>query len=587
MEIADALTAAHRQGIVHRDLKPGNIMLTSEGQSCSTSVWRSLRLAGRSRRPVGGSDEVGGVTAQGTILGTLPYMAPEQLEGREADARTDIFAFGAIVYEMLTGKKAFDGKSQAGLIASIMHSIPPPTSENRPVVPPALDRIVQTCLAKDPDDRWQSARDVLHELRWVKRTPVGDSVVAPQRSSRLAWAIATLCGIAALVSGIRVARDREPIPHTVRFTVAIPARTLPASPFQPEISPDGTRLAFAVHREGERFLAIRSLDAALEAQVLAGTSGAAFPFWSPDSSTIAFFADGKLKTVLVSGGPPQIVCDARPGLGGTWNRQGVIVFLSGDREGLYQVPATGGQPTALNLTLDGRRFRYRPQFLPDGRRFLYFVQPDAVYLASLEGGDPTRLPVSDASSMALFAAPGYLLFRQGRTIAAQRFDVDLTKPLGEAVPIVDDITPGLPPESAASGGGATFSVSENGMLAYWRDPKNDVKLGWLDRAGRPLDTFGPLVSGGFDRFDLSPDNMRIAFQSPGGPTANSEIWLFDLNQRHPTQLTFSEGADRQPIWSPDSRRLVFASRRKQSPGSVPTARGRRAAGRTASSIRQR
>ncbi len=272
-------------------------------------------------------------------------MAPEQLEGANADARTDIFAFGAIVYEMLTGRKAFEGKSQAGLIAAIMQGEPPAITAEQPLTPPALDRIVKTCLAKDPDDRWQSARDLARELRWVRRDP-GAAVVSKRKQAWMPWAAAAVLALALASIAVRVLiRDGSPA-HVTRFSVDAPAGTsLPAAsqPYSPTISPDGTRLVFQIRRDNRPHLAIRSLDA-LESQVVPGTEGGRWPFWSPDSRVIAFFADGKLKKVNVAGGPVQTICDAPSGMGGTWNRDGLIVFLRGEAEGFYQVAASGGVP---------------------------------------------------------------------------------------------------------------------------------------------------------------------------------------------------------------------------------------------------
>jgi serine/threonine protein kinase/Tol biopolymer transport system component len=570
IEITDALAAAHRHGIIHRDLKPGNIILTRSGAKLLdfglAKPLAPASLAGASPMPTNPA----GVTGQGTILGTVQYMAPEQLEGKDADARTDIFAFGAVVYEMLTGKKAFEGKTQAGLIGVILHAEPPAVATVQPLTPPSLNHIVKTCLAKDPDERWQSARDLCRELQWVGHDPAASAANGQRKREGLAWGLAILLGIGAVAVAVRPVSSPESNPQVARFDVAAPPGTSLLSwvTLSPEISPDGKRLVFMTVRGRERLLAIRSMDA-LEAQILVGTEGASFPFWSPDSRSVGFFADGKLKKMNVSDGPIQEVCAARTGLGGTWNRQGVIVFLSGDREGSCRVPAAGGQPTALTLSHDGGRFRHRPQFLPDGRRFLYFVEPDAVYLASLDGGEPKRI-LTNTSSMALYAPPGYLLFQQEHTIVAQRFDADLKNPLGDSMPVAQDVRRswGSPDGgSLAPIGGALFSVSENGVLAYLKGPATDVwLLRWFDRAGQSLGTIGPFPFKTFLGARLSPDNTQIAMHSPALDTPNSEIWLFHLAQGHLTQLTFNAWSDRRPIWSPDGRRLVFSSLRREAPG---------------------
>jgi len=445
-----------------------------------------------------------------------------------------------------------------------MHAEPAPVSAIRPLTPPALDRLVTTCLAKEPDDRWQSARDLWRELQWIRRDPSMSTAVVRRKRERLAWSLATVLGIAAAVT--MVGRfDDSPL-HTglMRFTVSAPPGTSlpPAGPFSPQVSPDGTLIVFMTVRGAERLLAIRPLDA-LESRALPGTEGARFPFWSPDSRMVAFFAGGQLKKVAVSGGPVQRICDA-PGLGGTWNREDVIVFTRSDTDGQYRVSAAGGSAMPLTFVNRGGRFQSRPVFLPDGRRFLYFVPPDVVYLASLDGNAPRRLPLK--ATVALYSSPGYLLFSREGTLVAQRFDADLTTPVGDPVPLAENVVTGPPAGSAAPPGGAAFSVSGNGVLTYAIRPATSVEVAYFDRAGRRLSSVGPFPFETVGGLELSPDGTQLAMQSPPGPTPNSEIWLFDLDRRRPTQLTFSPGADRHPVWSPDGRRVAFASRRQDAPG---------------------
>ena len=565
IEIADALATAHGLGIIHRDLKPSNIILTKSGAKLL-----DFGLAKPSASPVvyGASHiptmEPRSVTAQGTILGTLQYMAPEQLEAKDADTRTDIFAFGAVVYEVLTGKKAFEGKSQASLIGAIMHADPAAISASQPLTPPVLDRIVKTCLAKDPDDRWQSARDLLHELQWIRHEPTSAAAIGrPKNTGRLAWVLFTLLGVAVIAAGIREMSRPELHPHVARFTVAAPAGASPppaGQPYSPSVSPDGTQLVFQIMRNGEPLLAVRRIDA-IDARIIPGTERARFPFWSPDSHVVAFFADSKLKKINLSGGPVQTICDVPLGLGGAWNRDGVIVFLRSDTEGFYKVAAAGGAPAPLLVPQSGERFRFRPQFLPDGRRFLYSVLPEAVYLASLDGGVARR--VLTGTSMALYAPPGYLLFYQGSTLVAQRFDDDLNRSLADPLPIGEGLS-----GPRYGGGGAGYSVSENGVLAY-RTALEGIRqnqLAWFDRGGRQVGTIGPFPFANFGALDLSSDGEQIAMQSPNGPSPDADIWLFDLRQSQPKQLTFGGGEDRHPIWSPDGRSFVFASRRPGASG---------------------
>jgi hypothetical protein len=358
-EIAAALDQAHLHAVTHRDLKPGNIMITKSGAKLLDFGLAKLRRRGD------GSDAAEGsalptrdspLTAEGAILGTFQYMAPEQLEGKEADARTDIFALGAVIYELASGRKAFSGKSSASLIAAILEHDPPPISFLQPLAPLSLDRVVRTCLAKDPEERWQSARDLVQELRWIAdgaSQPAGASAALDRykKRERLAWAAASLLLIAAAVLAVRSISRAPSVGRSTRVVVPTPEKTVVRDP---ALSPDGAHFAFVgTGTDGKRLLYVRSLDA-LAARSLSGTEEAEAPFWSPDGGFIGFFAGGKLKKFDVSSGVMQPLCDAHQTRGGSWSREGVIVFGRGN-DGLYRVSAAGGEPLRLT-TLDASKW---------------------------------------------------------------------------------------------------------------------------------------------------------------------------------------------------------------------------------------
>jgi Tol biopolymer transport system component len=493
-------------------------------------------------------------------------MAPEQIEGQDADTRTDVFAFGALVHEMVTGRRAFQGQSQASLIGSILKDDPPPISSIQKASPPALDFVIRKCLAKDPDDRWQSARDVMSQLEWIAQgsgsqmatTATSGQTSRIRRRERLAWLIvgglAVLLAIAVGTS-VYVARPSEK--PDVRFEIPTPG----ASQFGMTISPDGRLVAFVARApdRNSNVLWLRPL-ASTEAHHLRGTDGAAAPFWSPDSRTIGFAADSRtLKRVDVAGGVPRSVCDIPPphDFSGTWNRENTIVFSTG--VALLRVAAEGGQSTAI-ATLDRSRNETtlsNPTFLPDGHHFVYSVQSTdpantGVYVRSLESPHRTRL--LDAVSTAAYVEPGYLIYQSSGALMAQPFDVTGLRLNGTPARIAESVT--VIPED----GSAAFDVSATGALVYRTgEAGQPFQLQWFDRTGRPQERIGE--PGLFRGLALSPDEKRVAMTRASPERGRSDVWTVQLSTGVSTRVTFDPASDDDAVWSPDGLALAFWSDR--------------------------
>ena len=570
IEIASALDAAHRAGIVHRDLKPGNVMLTKSGAKLldfglAKSASPVVATTGLSMLPTTPPN----LTAQGVILGTFQYMAPEQIEGIEADTRTDVFAFGCVLFEMLTGKKAFEGRTRASLLGAILKDEPPRVSTVQPLAPGPIDRVVATCLAKDPDERYQSTGDLLRDLKWIASGAAAPTAVtaATSRFGALRmWAFAGTLAVAMAVTGFLAGQSRRPSPtaEPIQFTISPPPNTTFAPPAgggtglapQVAVSPDGRFVAFVGSGQSGYQLWLRSISG-LDARALAGTEDAMFPFWSPDSRYIGFFANGKLKKVRVAGGPPVVLCDAAGGRGGTWNHNNVIIFAS-TTVFLQRISAEGGVPqtaSAPDKTYNESSHHRFPSFLPDGRHFIYTEvvgvccpapKPGRIRIGALDTLDAiTLLEVESSSAF----ASGHLLFNRAGTLMAQGFDPTSLRFTGDAFPVVEHI-------GSEGSRYASFSVSDTGVLVTARGlSRPTTRLTWVDRAGRQLGTIGePAV---YQSLALSSDERRVAVAFASGTPENLDIWILDISGGGQTRLTFDPGLDSAPLWSPDDSRIVF------------------------------
>ncbi len=567
IEIASALDLAHRHGVVHRDLKPGNVMLTKSGVKLLDFGLAKFR---QSQHAISTLVTQADVTVEGEILGTLQYMAPEQLEGYEADARTDIFALGTVLHEMITGQKAFDGPSRMSLMRSIMSDTPPPVSSLQPVAPLALDRLIATCLAKDPDDRWQSARDVWRELKWLldssSSTSVdvsaGDKTVAHVLQKKISVVAATAfvvlgaAAAAAIVWALKPTAGRTP-PSVARLSVSLPPGDRIGDPNRPSIalSPDGKSLAYVGYHGGTTQIFVRAVDS-MNSRPIPGTERGVAPFFSPDGEWIGFFATGRLKKVPASGGAVQNVCDAASGMGAAWAADDTIYFAPFNTSALSKVSASGGTPTPAT-TLDrskGEVSHRWPQVLPGGKAMIFTVWTgpgsDEKHLHLQMLGSGERRVLVQGASTGRYVASGHILYSRDDALFTVPFELAQLQITGPPVPLA---------ERALDDEGAHFSVSDSGLLAYVpvSPTRFDRRLVWTDSTGKvePLS----LPPRGYTDPMLSPDGRFVAFTVLGAIEA---IWIYDLTRHTLGALTSTAaGSSQAATWSPDGKRIIYRGSR--------------------------
>ena len=553
-EIAQALHHAHRRGITHRDLKPGNVMITAGGVKLLD--FGLAKLAETPHEISGESQTMtrkDPLTAEGTIVGTLPYMSPEHVEGKIVDHRSDIFSLGVMLYEMATGRRPFTGGSQPALIASILSSDPPPQAS----IPPALDRVIRTALEKDPDERWQTAQDLARQLRWLSESSsIEQPAIAPRARRRVMLAAAVaLAMIGAVVTMWAMMRRRASFPPAaIRLSVALPpgldlARSPESNSFA--ISPDGQTIAVLAVDGGKRAIYLRRLDSQ-EVKKLDGSDFAWAPFWSPDGLWIGYSARGKLWKTRATGGTTQALCDVAGGAVGSWQGDTIVLTdLPGGRPVVRRVSAAGGESvpvTKLN-TAEGEVRHTFPHLLPDGKHFLYVAAIEGtaerrLMLASLDSSRAT--PIAVNVSGARFADGRLLYVREGR-LYAQPFDVE-SGLSGDPKLLAEDVS------FFIMTGRATFDASANGVLAYATNTRSG-RLAVVDRKGKDVNVLER--EGSFYHLDVSFDGKKAAVSVRSRGTDLQDIWTYDLTRGVGDRFTSDPGVETGPAWAPDGRSIVY------------------------------
>lgn len=570
IQIASGLDSAHTQGMIHRDLKPGNVMLTKEGAKLLDFGLAKIQVD-NGPSALSGVTRTTPLTGANTILGTMQYMAPEQLEGKELDVRADIFAFGAVVYEMATGKKAFEGSSNATLIAAVMERDPVSISAITPDTPPLFERLVRKCMAKDPDKRWQTVSDLLDELRWISQA--GSQVGLPARIAarrKFKFDLARAIGLLTILTTVAFAylyfsEKMKPAPElpVARFTVNVDQGL--ANVFWPRISPDGKSVAFhAEDSSGTNRIWVRPVNS-LEAYPLLNTENANRFFWSPDGQNVAFFVGNQLKRIAISGGQAQLICQGANGSDGCWASSDLIIFDGAAQDTMKIVAAGGGLPRPASLidTTSGESGFAWPWFLPDGKHFIFTCSvlkkdgnlraADRIKLGSIDTTSSVTLyELGQTIDRVEYSNEGYILFVADDNLMALPFDADKLEVTGEPKPIAVRI--------GAAENTYAFSVSNNGALLYQtNNQSSQAELVWLDRAGKRLRTFG--VPGSYGDVSISPDESRIAYARQDQDAQTTDLWVYDIERSVPTRLTFDPKVDGSPVWSPDGALIYFISNR--------------------------
>jgi Tol biopolymer transport system component len=574
IDICEGLERAHKSGVIHRDLKPGNVMLTKTGAKLmdfglaksisggappSSSLTMTITKAGKISAS---ADQP--LTAQGTVVGTFQYMSPEQAEGNEADARSDIFAMGALLYEMVTGKRAFTGKSQASIVAAILASEPAPISVTQPMTPPALAQVVKTCLAKDPEERFQTVHDLKLQLKWIAEASSGQLAAPTQVRARpvvqkrtlviaaaAGWLLAAAALTSFLLSRNQVEEARRPLtaswlaPPDTTFSIVHPGA--------PTLSPDGTKLAFLTGEQSETKLWVRDVPTGTVHSV-DEADRPRYPFWSPDSKNIGFFSAGKLKKVALAGGPVQVLCDAPEGRGGSWSQRGVIIFTPNIFEPLYKVGEGGGTPEKITETKPGWTHR-NPYFMPDGDHFLFVSRQAAggsgsvggVYGASLSGEKPRQ--ILERGSNVQYS-DGYLLYLRETVLVAQRFDPKSLRLSGDAQPVTEKLDYWNPRDLAA------FTAA-HGTLVFRHGTLQKTQPMFVDRTGKELARFGE--PGLYSSPQPSNDGSLVGFVRSDPDTGRGDVWVADTKRNTVSRSTFADASNITFAISPDSKQLMVGT----------------------------